>query len=142
MLNNQYGALFARTLSAPQTTGPYGLLDEITDKEPEFPRLEASGVDFDVASTFDLDAVGLKSARGLRRGVAGADLERRDDFPFAAEASRANPAKFGLNDPDWARTVSAEETSGPPGWICSSSTPASTPSSAASTASGRTKRSA
>lgn len=83
-LNNQYCALFARNLSVPKTSGQYGLINAITVKELNFARLEASGVDFDVAYSFGLEALGLAKGGDVRVGVAGAYLEKRDDFPFAA----------------------------------------------------------
>ncbi|MBU6372742.1 MAG: TonB-dependent receptor [Alphaproteobacteria bacterium] len=111
-LNNQYCALFARNLSVPKTSGQYGLINAITVKELNFARLEASGIDFDVAYSFALDDVGLANGGDVRLGVAGTYLEKRDDFPFAAEPNRANPAKLELNFPEWAYTVSAEWTAG------------------------------
>lgn len=88
-LNNQFCALFTRN---PTTKG----FNFLRQSDVNFAGLEVSGVDFDMNYRFDLDTLGDWSL-----GLSGTYLEKRNNFEFFGDPTRANPEKFELNNPEW-----------------------------------------
>lgn len=96
---NQYCALLSRDDRPGSLT--QGGLDYLQQSQVNFAGLEASGVDFNAVYRLDLGAFGKSEWGSLALGVGGTWLEDRNDFPFVADATLANPVKEQLNSPEW-----------------------------------------
>lgn len=103
-INNQYCALISRDDRPGSLT--QGGLDYLQQSSVNFAGLEASGVDFDVRYRLDMDMFGKPEWGSLALGVGGTWLEDRNDYPFVADASLANPVKEQLNSPEWVLNTS------------------------------------
>jgi len=103
-INNQYCALISRDDRPGSLT--QGGLDYLQQSQVNFAGLEASGVDFEARYRLDLDVVGKPEWGSLALGVGGTWLEDRNDYPFVADASLANPVKEQLNSPEWVLNTS------------------------------------
>lgn len=98
-INNQYCALISRDDRPGSLT--QGGLDYLQQSQVNFAGLEASGVDFNAVYRLDMDSFGKPEWGALTLGVGGTWLEDRNDFPFVADATLANPVKEELNFPEW-----------------------------------------
>lgn len=103
-LNNQFCALFTRNRNATSPT--FRGFNYLLQTQLNFARLEASGVDFTVNYGFDFADIGKDAWGTIDASVSGTYLEDRNDFPFVANPSQANPVKLEQNFPEWAYGVS------------------------------------
>lgn len=99
-LNNQYCALFTRnrTVTSPTYLG----FNYLLQTQLNFARLEASGVDFNMNYGFDLEQFGQPTWGSVRASLGGSWWEERNNFPFVADPTLANPVKKELSYPEWA----------------------------------------
>jgi len=103
-LGNQFCALFTRNRNATSPT--FRGFNYLLQTQLNFARLEASGVDFAVNYGLDFADLGHDAWGRIDASVSGTYLEDRNDFPFVANPSQANPVKLEQNFPEWAYGVS------------------------------------
>ncbi|OYX30849.1 MAG: hypothetical protein B7Z01_13485 [Brevundimonas subvibrioides] len=104
-LNNQFCALFSRN----RNPGPgFGGFNYLLQTQLNFSGIEASGVDFNLGYTLDLDRNGGDRWGTLRANVSGTYLEDRNNFPFVTDPTLANPQKLELGFPEWGLNASVQ----------------------------------
>jgi outer membrane receptor protein involved in Fe transport len=103
-LNNQFCALFTRNRNAASPT--FRGFNYLLQTQLNFAGLEASGVDFALNYGFDFADLGRDGWGTIDASLSGTYIEDRNDFPFVANPTQANPVKFEQNVPEWAGTAS------------------------------------
>ncbi|MES2859982.1 MAG: TonB-dependent receptor [Pseudomonadota bacterium] len=97
-LSNVFCSQFTRNRNAASPT--FLGFNSITTTQLNFAGLEASGIDFNVAYSFDLASLGRPTWGALDLSVGGTQVEDRNDYPFATNPSQANPVELQLNNPE------------------------------------------
>jgi iron complex outermembrane recepter protein len=105
-LNNQFCALFTRNRnpSSPTFLG----FNYLLQTQLNFSGIEASGVDFNVGYTLDLDRGGGDRWGTLSANISGTYNEERNNFPFVNNPTQANPALLELGFPEWGFNTSVQ----------------------------------
>ena len=109
-LSNQYCALISRDDRPGSLT--QGGLDYLQQTQLNFASLEASGIDFGINYTLNLDTFSKPEWGSVALGISGTWLEDRNNYPFVSDPSLANPAKLELGFPEWNFNTSVRWTIG------------------------------
>lgn len=104
-LNNIFCSQFTRN----RTPGPTFLgFNSIITSQLNFAGLEASGVDFGVTYNLGLETFGRPELGRIVLAVSGSYTEDRNDFPFAADPTQADPVELEIDYPEWAVNVGVQ----------------------------------
>ncbi len=79
--------------------------NSIITSQLNFAGLEASGIDFNVSYAFDFADLGRAHWGDVSLSVGGTHVEDRNDFPFAADPTQADPAELEINNPELSLNV-------------------------------------
>jgi len=99
-LQNSFCSLISRNRTAGSPT--FLAVNGLNQSQVNFARFEASGIDFDVVYTVDLEDVGMAEAGAVNLGVTGTWLHRNRNFQSATNASAVDNELSENAIPRWA----------------------------------------
>ena len=99
-LDNIFCSQFTRNRNAASPT--FLGFNSIITSQLNFAGLEATGYDFNVNYVFDFADFGRPEFGDLGVSLGGTYTEDRNDFPFAADPTQADPVELEQNFPEWA----------------------------------------